>query len=98
MCMEVIRRVGSLLNVNSAIFEDEGPGVYGLHLKLLIVWVRDMETWGYQGRAGVKDGKDGDEDDQVDVSCFLEIKTAQHRTVETWARIHESVIRRYDRP
>ena len=25
-------------------------------------------------RAGVKDGKDRDEDDQVDVSCFTELK------------------------
>ena len=27
---------------------------------------------GHKGRAGVKDGKDGDEDDQVDVWCFPE--------------------------
>ena len=25
----------------------------------------------HEGRAGVKDGNDGDEDDQVDVWCFL---------------------------
>ena len=29
-------------------------------------------------RAGVKDVEDGDEDDQVDVWCFPERKTAQH--------------------
>ena len=39
---------------------------------LLVVWVRDM---GHEGRAGVNDGKDGDEDDQVDVLCFPERKT-----------------------
>ena len=33
---------------------------------------------GHEGRAGVKDEKDGDEDDQVDVSCFPERKTAQY--------------------
>ena len=30
--------------------------------------VRDMC---HEGRAGVKDGNDGDEDDQVDAWCFL---------------------------
>ena len=30
---------------------------------------------GDEGRAGVKDGKDEDEDDQVDVWCFPERKT-----------------------
>ena len=43
---------------------------------------------GHEGRAGVKDGKDRDEDDKVDVWCFLERKTAQHRTekmqLEMW--------------
>ena len=38
---------------------------------------------GHEGRAGVKDGKDGDEDDQVDVSCFPDRKTAQHCTEKT---------------
>ena len=33
---------------------------------------------GHEGRAGVKGGKDGDEDDQVDVWCCPERKTAQH--------------------
>ena len=33
-------------------------------------------------KAGVKDGKDGDVDDQVVVSCFSERKTVQHRTVK----------------
>ena len=33
---------------------------------------------GHEGRAGVNDGKDGDEDDQVDVSYLPERKTAQH--------------------
>ena len=37
----------------------------------------------HQGRAGVNDGKDGDEDDQVDVWRFPERKTAQHGTEET---------------
>ena len=31
---------------------------------------------GHASRAGVKDGKDGDEDDQVDAWCL--IKTARH--------------------
>ena len=35
---------------------------------------------GHEGRAGVNDGKDGDEDDQVDVSYLSERKTAQHWT------------------
>ena len=43
--------------------------------KMLVVRVRDM---GHDCRAGVKDGKDGDEDDQVDVWCFPERKTTQH--------------------
>ena len=33
---------------------------------------------GPESRAGVKDGKDRDEDDQVDVWCFAERTTAQH--------------------
>ena len=32
---------------------------------------------GHEGRDGVKGGKDRDEDDQVDVRCFPERKTAQ---------------------
>ena len=31
---------------------------------------------GHEGRSAVKDGKDRDEDDQVDVWCFSERKTA----------------------
>ena len=49
--------------------EDEGPGLHGMHQKLHVVRVRYM---GHDSRAGVKDGKDGDEDDQVDVWCFPE--------------------------
>ena len=33
---------------------------------------------GHESRAGVKDRKDRDEDDQVVVRCFPERKTAQH--------------------
>ena len=43
------------------------------------MWVRDM---GHQVRAPVKRGKDGDEDDQVDVWCVPGRKTVQHRTAE----------------
>ena len=39
--------------------------------------VRDMD---HDCRAGVKDGKDGYEDDQVDAWCFPERNIAQHRT------------------
>ena len=33
---------------------------------------------GDEGRAGVKDGKDRNEDDQVDVWCVPERNTAEH--------------------
>ena len=39
------------------------------HQKLLGVQVQDK---GCEGRAGVTDGTDGDEDDRVDVWCFPE--------------------------
>ena len=39
------------------------------HQKLLAVQVQDM---GHEGSAGVTDGKDGDEDDRVDV--FLSVR------------------------
>ena len=41
---------------------------FGMYLKLLVVWLRDM---GHDSRSGVIDGKVRDEDDQVDVRCFL---------------------------
>ena len=41
------------------------------------------EVVGNDCRAGVKDGKDRDEDDQVDVWCFPDRKTAQHWTEKT---------------
>ena len=44
--------------------------------KLLVVWVGVI---GHDCRAGVKEGKDGDEDDQMDVSCFPERKTLRRR-------------------
>ena len=37
-----------------------------------------MQDIGLEGTAGVKDGKDRDEDDQVDVWCLPERKIAQH--------------------
>ena len=62
--MEEIQGAGSLLKVQNVICDDGGSGLHGMHYKLLVVRVRFM---GHEGRAGVKDGKDGDEDDQVDV-------------------------------
>ena len=62
----------TLLKVQNVVYEDGGPSLHGMHYKLLVVRVRFM---GLEGRAGVKDGKDGDEDDQVDVWCFPERKT-----------------------
>ena len=44
------------------------PNVFVFINFLLVVRVRDM---GHEGSAGVKDGRDRDEDDQVDVWCFL---------------------------
>ena len=38
------------------------------------------ETWVIRVVPSVKDGNGGDEDDQVDVWCFTERKTSQHRT------------------
>ena len=38
---------------------------------------------GHESIAVVKDGKDRDEDDQVDVSCFPERNTAYHYTEMT---------------
>ena len=46
-----------------------------MNYKLLVVPERDM---GHESRAGVKVGKDEDEDDQVDAWCLPERKTARH--------------------
>ena len=59
--MEVIHGAATF---QSIIYEDEGPSLQCMHYKLLVVRMQDM---GHESRAGVKDGKDGDEEDQVDV-------------------------------
>ena len=58
-----------------------------MHKKLLVVWVRDM---GHEGRAGVKD-----EDDQVDVRCFLkERQSSTELARRTLVEVIRDVMRR----
>ena len=67
--MEEIPGAGTL--VPSAIYEEEGPGLHSMRWKSLVVRVRDT---GHEDRAEVIDGKDRDEDNQVDVLFSLKEK------------------------
>ena len=58
-----------------------GPRLQVMYYTQLVLLVRDMC---HEGKVGVKDGRDGDDDDHVAVSCFSRRKAAQLRT---WMKV-----------